>query len=366
MSAQAQLVYEAGSLEIDTGRRELRARGVPVPIGGRAFEIVEALARSAGELVTKDELMGRVWPGAVVEESTLQVHISAIRKALGPDRTMLKTASGRGYRLMGRWTARQANIGADLVDHVLAQTPAHPVQSNLPVAASDLIGRAAAVQHLHNLISAYRIVTLTGAGGIGKTRLALEIARALLPCFDGEVWWVDLATLSDSNLVTAAIVSVLGLHLGGNDISPEALARAIGGRKLLLVIDNCEHVIDAAARVVDTLIRLCPGTSVLATSREHMRIDGECAYPVPPLDFPEKDQVEADPDRTLATSAVRLFVARMAAQQSDRELRASCRRLSRFAVASMGYRLQSNSRPRVRRYLASKKCYPGLTIASPC
>lgn len=279
MPPSAQLVYEAGSLEIDTGRRELRARGVRVPIGGRAFEIIEALARSAGELVTKDELIGRVWPGAVAEESTLQVHISAIRKALGPDRAMLKTTSGRGYRLLGRWTARQENIGADPVDRALARAPAQPVQSNVPMAASDLIGRTAAVQHLLDLTSAYRIVTLTGPGGIGKTRLALEVARALLPSFDGDVWWVELATLSDTSLVTAAIVSVLSLHLGGNDISPEALARLIGSRKLLLVIDNCEHVIDAAARVVDTVICLCPGASVLATSRELMRIDGECMVP---------------------------------------------------------------------------------------
>src|SRR5580698_1292865 len=125
------LVYEAGSLEIDAGRRELRARGIPVPIGDRAFEIIEALARSAGELVTKDDLMGRVWPGAVVGEATIQVHISAIRKALGPDRAMLKTTSGRGYRLLGQWTARRENIGTDHVDRAPARTPVQPVPTNL-------------------------------------------------------------------------------------------------------------------------------------------------------------------------------------------------------------------------------------------
>ena len=106
MSPSAQLVYQAGSLEIDAGRRELRVRGAPIPIGGRAFEIIEALVQSAGELVTKDELLRRVWPGALVEESTLQVHISAIRKALGQDRAILQTASGRGYRLLGRWSTK--------------------------------------------------------------------------------------------------------------------------------------------------------------------------------------------------------------------------------------------------------------------
>src|ERR1700716_1041465 len=100
-------VYEFGPWEIDLTRRELRAHRVPVPIGGRAFEVIEALVESAGEVVTKDDLMRRVWSGAIVEESVLHVHISAVRKALGPDRGMLKTAFGRGYRLLGNWTHRE-------------------------------------------------------------------------------------------------------------------------------------------------------------------------------------------------------------------------------------------------------------------
>src|SRR6204780_2071238 len=100
-------VYQAGECEIDLARRELRTRGVPVPIGGRAFEIIDVLVQSAGELVTKNDLMARVWPGVIVEDNTLQFHISAIRKALGSDRGILKTASGRGYRLLGAWTSRQ-------------------------------------------------------------------------------------------------------------------------------------------------------------------------------------------------------------------------------------------------------------------
>src|SRR5882762_11363957 len=177
-----QLVYESGEWEVDLARRELRARGVPVPIGGRAFEIVEVLVRSAGEIVTKTDLMGRVWPGAVIEDNTLQFHISAIRKALGPDRGMLKTASGRGYRLLGGWTFRQERTSSeDSTNRQPVRNPVEPFQTNLPVAASELIGRTTAVQHLRDLLSAYRVVTLTGPGGIGKTRLAFEVARGLFP-----------------------------------------------------------------------------------------------------------------------------------------------------------------------------------------
>ena len=146
MPTQGQrLVYESGQLEINLARRELRSRGIPVPIGGRAFEIIEVLVQSAGELVTKDELMGRVWPGAIVEDNTLQFHISAIRKALGPDRGMLKTVSGRGYRLLGAWTLRQespSSVGSIDLEPVRSLAP---FQTNLPAAASDLVGRTMAV-----------------------------------------------------------------------------------------------------------------------------------------------------------------------------------------------------------------------------
>src|SRR5215471_8885555 len=104
---QQRPVYVSGRWEIDLARRELRVRGVRVPLGSRAFEILELLIRSGGELVTKGDLIGRVWHGAIAEENTLQFHISTIRKALGPDREMLKTISGRGYRLLGEWTIRQ-------------------------------------------------------------------------------------------------------------------------------------------------------------------------------------------------------------------------------------------------------------------
>src|SRR3981189_2656989 len=310
-----QLVYELDEWEVDLARRELRARGVPVPIGGRAFEIIEVLVQSAGELVTKNDLSARVWPGAIGGDNGGQFHISAIRKAVGSDRGLLKTASGRGYRLLGAWTSRQeCTSSVDSIDLEPVRSAAEPFQTNLPAAASELVGRTNAVQHLRGLLSAYRVVTLTGAGGIGKTRLAFEVARGLFPSFQGDVRLVELVSLSDPGLVPTAVAGILGLKLAGNEISAESVARAIGAQKLLLVLDNCEHVIDAAAQLAETVVRRCSRTTILATSREILKIEGEYVYRVPPLDVPPPCE---EPGNILGHSAVQLFIATTKALQSD-------------------------------------------------
>jgi predicted ATPase/DNA-binding winged helix-turn-helix (wHTH) protein len=301
-------IYESSGYEVDLARRELRSHGVPVPIGGRAFEIIGALVESAGALVTKDDLMDRVWHGAVVEENTLQVHISAVRKALGAQRDLLKTESGRGYRLMGSWTARLEHAPIEESD-----APAVPVNgqsrlTNLPENVTTIVGRVAAVQRLHNLLSAYRVVTLTGPGGIGKTALALAVARGVLGGFDDGAWLVELAALTDPGLVPAAVAGVLGLKFGRETISAAAVARAIGGEKLLLVLDNSEHVVEAVAELTEMVVRQCPHATVLATSRETLRIDGEYVYRVPPLEVPPEDL--AEPERLMEHSAIALFIAR--------------------------------------------------------
>ena len=174
------MIFTSSECEIDLARRELRVRGVSTPIGGRAFEILEILAESAGELVTKDQLMNRIWPGATVTEGTLHVHAVAIRKALGPLRTLLKTESRRGYRLLGDWAVRrQAAPMTSLTPHRLPSPTA--AASNLPAMITRLVGRSVDLQRLKDLVSAYRVVCLTGPGGIGKTALALEIARRPRP-----------------------------------------------------------------------------------------------------------------------------------------------------------------------------------------
>jgi predicted ATPase/DNA-binding winged helix-turn-helix (wHTH) protein len=308
--AIANLVYACDQWEIDLGRRELRSRGIPVPLGGRAFEIVTILVQSPNGFVSKDDLMERVWPGATVGEGTIHVHISAVRKALGPDRGLLKTASGRGYRLLGSWTPQQREGTALPLYSPLTGTSGTPSANNFPPLINRLVGRAAACQFVRDLVSAYRVVTLTGPGGIGKTALAVKAVRYLLPEFEDGGWLVELAALSDPGLVPSTVASTLGLKLSG-EISAESVARAVGGRHLVLVLDNCEHVIDAVANLAETLTRLCPRTTIVATSREVLRIDGEAAYRVPPLDVPAPGQ--AAPDYIMQYSAVELFVARIKA-----------------------------------------------------
>ena len=313
MPAQGLSTYESGAWEINLARRELRLRGKPVPLGGRAFDIIEVLIQSAGELVTKDDLMSRVWPDVTVGDNTLQVHVWAVRKALGTDRWMLKTTTGRGYRLVGDWWGRQESTAAVTAAPARKQVP--PTQTNLPAAGTELIGRDAVARQLRDLVSAYRIVTLTGPGGIGKTTLALKVARLVVGEFADGGWLVELASLSDPGLMPSAVAQVLRLTLGGGDITAETVARAISDRHLLLVLDNCEHLIDAVAILAEKLLRLCPRVTILTTSREVLRTHGEYVYRVPPLVVPAPGEKAAS--EILGHSAPELFIARAKELGSD-------------------------------------------------
>jgi DNA-binding winged helix-turn-helix (wHTH) protein len=304
-------VYKFGVWEIDLARREMRLNGIATDVGSRAFEIVETLVQSAGELIDKYDLMNRVWPGAAVEENTLQAQISAIRKALGPDRGLLKTIAGRGYRLLGDWVIEQEDFAAAGMP---TSEPTRSYVTNITAQTSELIGRRSAEAQLLELLSTYRMVTMTGPGGIGKTVLAQAVARNLLATFGGDGLLVELAPLSDPALVPFAVATVLSLKQGG-EISFESIAREIGARKLLLVLDNCEHLIEGAARLAETLVRSCPNTTILATSREVLRIDGEYVYRVPPLDVPGQGG-NGDHD-ILGRSAVQLLIARTKALNAD-------------------------------------------------
>jgi non-specific serine/threonine protein kinase len=182
---------------------------------------------------------------------------------------------------------------------------------NLPAQVSSFIDRDAELAVVRALVAGSRLVTLTGAGGVGKTRLGLQAAAGLLDGSADGVWFADLAPLGDPDLVAVTVASVLGVQLESDRPALEALAAAIGGRSLLVVLDNCEHVLGACAKLADALLRGCPNLALLATSREPLGIDGERVYRVPSMGVPGDD---ADAAAVRASEAVRLLADRAAAQ----------------------------------------------------
>ena len=202
-------IYACAGWEIDLAKRQLRSMGSPVPLGGRAFEIIAELVQAHGELIAKDDLTRRVWRGLFVDESALRVHIAAIRKALGPDRDMLNTTVGRGYRLLGTWRIRHVDVPPQASAPAQLTATDRSPSSNIPAATSDLVGRSTAIAHLSDALSAYRIVSLVGPGGIGKTALALQMARLPVGNHKADRVLVELAPLSRAELVASAVASVL-------------------------------------------------------------------------------------------------------------------------------------------------------------
>jgi predicted ATPase/DNA-binding winged helix-turn-helix (wHTH) protein len=295
-----------GRFRLSIRRRELLADGLALPIGSRALDILLVLIEAGGALVTKDELLSRVWPATIVEENTLQFQISVIRKLLGRDRDFIKTISGRGYRFVAEITDAP---GHDAMHGTQDPPPASLPATNLWAPTSDFIGREKQLQEVADLLAAHRLVTLAGTGGVGKTRLGIEIARQFLPKFTDGVWIVELGSLSDPTLVLRAVATVLGF--AGDPASPECLAAALTSKHLLLVLDNCEHVIEVAARIAEAFLHGSATVRVIATSREPLRVDGECVYRVPSLDVPGESA--EDHDEIMRNSAVQLFIARSGA-----------------------------------------------------
>jgi predicted ATPase/DNA-binding winged helix-turn-helix (wHTH) protein len=333
-------VMRFGSCQLHLTRRELLVDGTPVHIGSRAFDILQLLVEARGQLVTKDEILTRVWPGRVVEENTLQFQISTLRKALGEDRSVLKTISGHGYRFAAEITAAGSEAEAPAERGVAPAAHRGDARSetNIPASTSELIGREADRSEVVKLVAAHRLVTLIGAGGIGKTRLGLEVARDLLPKFADGVWVAELAPLSDPELVPVTVAAALGLELPTGRVSSKRIAAALRSKQILLVLDNCEHVIEAAAGMAEVLLRATSAT-IMVTSREPLRAEGECIYRVPPLDVPAEGV--QDIEDLLRHGAVRLFVARARAAEpsfsADIRIAAAaaaiCRRLDGIPLA---------------------------------
>jgi predicted ATPase/DNA-binding winged helix-turn-helix (wHTH) protein len=300
--------------------------GRPLALGDRAFDVLVALIQARGAVVTKDALLQSAWPGRVVEENSLHVQISALRKALGSEHDLIRTIAGRGYTFTGPIPAREP---AEL----------HRCTTNLPERNSELIGREAQIEHVLDLATRYRLISFVGAGGVGKTRLALEVARYLQPRYADGAWITYLAPLSDPELVPASIASLLGLSFEGGAVAIGRIAAAIGPLQALFILDNCEHVAEIAARVCEALLGSGSAVRILATSREPLRADGEYVYRVPSLGVPREGADDiADP---LGWGAVRLFVTRVQEstpnfaldQHSTNTVVSICRRLDGIPLA---------------------------------
>ena len=296
-----------GRFRLDLARRQLLLDERPLQLGDRALQVLCVLAGAKGALVSKDELMARVWAGQVVEENNLQVQISTLRKALDPEGTgesWIVTVPGRGYRLLG-----VGNAGSH-ADRPPAE-PAPAYHNNLPQLANALIGREPDVAEIEALLSRYRLVTLVGAPGVGKTSLSLQVGADLLARFPDGARFVELAPLDRAELVGEAVAAVFGLPVQGERPATDAIAAFLRSRRVLLILDNCEHVIAAAAKLADALLKTCPGVFLLATSREALSVAGEHAYPVPLLDVPPRS-TSLTAAEAMEHSAVQLFVERAA------------------------------------------------------
>ena len=323
--------YRFGRFELQPEERRLLEGDVPVPLRPHAFDLLVTFVEHAGSLVTKDELLERVWRTVVVEENTLQSQVSALRKILGAQ--SIATVTGRGYRFVQH--VEQCSATACAARDAAAAPP-----HNLPHPLTRFIGRAREIAELRRLLGTTRLLTLTGFGGTGKTRLALEVARHVAPDYRDGVWLVELASLEDPVLLPQTLANVLGVQEQAHTRVLDSVVQHLASRHALLVLDNAEHLLHPCAHMTEALLVRCARLTILVTSRERLAITGELAYPVPSLSIPD-DAPYPTAASVAAHESARLFIDRARLQQPDftltdenaPALASICRRLDGIALA---------------------------------
>jgi predicted ATPase/DNA-binding winged helix-turn-helix (wHTH) protein len=307
-----------------------------VRLGSRAFDILTALVERAGEVVSKEELIAQVWPTTFVDEANLKIQVSALRRALGDgqgDNRYVATVVGRGYNFVAPIRTEEPPRASP------SPTIAPAAPHNLPFATTRVIGREEIVTTLVTQLAHRRLVTVVGPGGIGKTTVALAVAEQMIGAYEHGVRLVDLAPLRDPGLVPSAVATVLGLEIRTGD-PLVALVAALRDNRVLLLLDNCEHVIDAAAGLAAAVLSGTSGVKILATSREPLGVQGERMHRLGPLNSPEQSSTLTAAEAA-GFPAVQLFVERVTAIVEDFALTDSnaplvvaiCRRLDGLPLA---------------------------------
>ncbi|OXI65979.1 transcriptional regulator [Burkholderia sp. AU31280] len=313
-------MIQIGTLSVDFEQRDIRQHGASLRIGARALDILEVLHRASGSVVSKDDIMDAVWPGLIVEENRLQVHVATLRKALGTSRDLIKTVPGRGYLLVA-----SASSGPDLVPVVdapaVAAAPAvvaSPDTPDVPDAPASsllapLVGRDAELAQIVDMLERTPVVTLVGAGGIGKTSLAVRVAHGVRSRSRERVLFVELARASTRDDMLIALAAELGLDTPGVP-AIDRIGDAFATSRCLLVLDNAEHIVDLVASLVETLTSSAGSLRVLVTSREPLHISAEAVLRMSPLVVPDGN---ASADEIVRCSAVELFLERVRAAAPD-------------------------------------------------
>jgi DNA-binding winged helix-turn-helix (wHTH) protein len=257
-----------GPFRLLPNQRLLTEAGREVRVGSRALDILIALVEHPGELVTRRELMDRVWPDTVVVEANLNVNIASLRRAMGDGQNgvrYLVTIPGRGYRFVGSVTFSDSNLRAPA-----ALRPAN----DLPTPITRLVGRDEIAKQLAGELRQHGFITIAGPGGIGKSSVARAVAAELMGNYQHGFFWVDLASIETPDLVQSRVADVLGVETRPED-AISGLAAELKGKDVLLVLDNCEHLVTAVAALTTALLKTAPGLQILATSRQPFYATGE-------------------------------------------------------------------------------------------
>jgi predicted ATPase/DNA-binding winged helix-turn-helix (wHTH) protein len=309
------MLYSIGKFQLFPERRVLLHSDAAVRLGARAFDLLVALAERSGEIVSNTDLVNYAWPHAVVEEVALRVHLSALRKALqagGLGASPIANIPGRGYMLSVP-VVRITNTETTL------RTLAGSRDNRLPSSGKRLIGREAVASQLSNKLRETRFLSIIGPGGIGKTSVALLLAETLAEDYLDGIVFADLAALTDPELLWSAISNAAHLAIDGEN-PLQALVAAFQGRRVLLILDNCEHVVEAAAAVAGVLWREAPTLDLLVTSREPLRAAGEWVHRLPALEFPPDERTALGSDAR-SFSAVQMLIERVTASGDSFVLR---------------------------------------------